>query len=107
MSSFAERLATIPGIEDVASIDFFDKEQKLVHTIPNADGKRGSLRLYNYLAILFDGHINKAAAYKGLEFFGELVDDARCHPGKHPNIELLLEIMEADDLYYNVKVNKA
>lgn len=106
MTCFAERIATLPSIDNVASIDLLDRDNNCVHSIPNADGKRGSLRLYNYLSILHDGILNKAAAFRGLEYFGELVDEAKHNYGKHPNIDLLLQIMNSEDLEYKIVVNQ-
>lgn len=39
------------------------------------------------------GAISAEAAKKGLELYAEHADDARAHPGKHPNIDRLLALM--------------
>ena len=55
-------------------------------------GKLGSLKLYHALAVEFNGRLNAAAAERGLVLFAEHVADAAAHPGKHPNIDLLVRV---------------
>jgi hypothetical protein len=62
-----------------------------VATIANSPGTAGSFRLYAYLAGKY-GSITPAAAAEGLAIYAEHTDDARVHPGKHPNIDRLFAI---------------
>lgn len=39
----------------------------------------------------------RAAALRGLELYDEVVEDARQHPGSHPNIDILLRVAEGGD----------
>lgn len=89
--SFAENLKKLPGISHLAAVNLFDKEENLVATIENKAGSQGSLSVYNHLAQTY-GSITVEAARKGLELYAEHTEDARLHPGKHPNIDRLLEI---------------
>lgn len=57
----------------------------------------GSLKLYNALAERFDGKLGKEAAEQGLIWFAEHVADARAHPGKHPNIDLLENVVQSGE----------
>lgn len=88
--NFSETLATLPAIDHLRALDVVDASGAVVHTIPNAAGKTGSLRLYNALAIRFGGALHAAAVEQGLAWFCEHVADAQAHPGAHPNIDLLL-----------------
>ena len=56
--------------------------------IENAPGTAGSFRLYTYLAQRHGG-ITPEAAAEGVVLYAEHTDDARQHPGKHPNIDCL------------------
>ena len=89
MATFAENLKGLPSIENLEHITLYRDGQEL-GVIPNAEGKRGSLQVYNYLTGGIDGIIDASAAAKGLELFAEKVDEAKAIPGKHPNIEYLL-----------------
>lgn len=87
--NFQDYLATFPSIDHLGGLDVQDADGKTVHHIPAVQGKLGSLKLYNALAERFDGKLDKEAAEQGLIWFAEHVADARAHPGKHPNIDLL------------------
>ncbi len=91
MSQFAENLKKLPGISHLAAINLLDSEGNVVAAIENKPGSQGSLAVYNHLAQTY-GAITVEAAKKGLEIFAEHTEDARAHPGKHPNIDRLLEI---------------
>jgi len=56
-------------------------------------GSQGSLSVYNHLEQTY-GALTPDAARQGLELFAEHSDDARAHPGKHPNIDRLFALIE-------------
>lgn len=92
--SFAENLKKLPGISHLAAINLLDGEGSVVASIENKAGSQGSLAVYNHLAQTY-GAITAEAAKKGLELYAEHTVDACAHPGKHPNIDRLLEIAES------------
>ena len=73
----------------------------MIHHIPAAPGKLGSLRLYNALAEKFNGKLDRTSAQQGIEWFAEHVEDAKQNPGKHPNIDLLFKVV-AEELNYSL-----
>ena len=94
MSQFGENLKKLPGISHLAAINLLDAEGNVLSVIENKAGSQGSLAVYNHLAQTY-GAITPDAARKGLELFAEHAEDARQHPGKHPNIDRLIGL--ADD----------
>ena len=90
-STFKDLLATLPAADHLRGLDIVDASGAVVHHIPAAPGKMGSLRVYHALAERFGGALSPAAVAQGLAWFAEHVADARAHPGAHPNIDLLLE----------------
>lgn len=88
---FEELLDSLKPIDRVEKIDIV-ADGKVLNTIHNMDGKRGSLKVYANLVDFDNGNIDYLLAQKGLENFCELVDDAKKKPGTHPNIDLLLNI---------------
>ena len=92
--SFAENLKKLPGISHLAAVNLLDKAETVVATIENKPGKAGSLAVYAALAAKH-GSINTAAAEEGLAIFAEHTDDARANPGKHPNIDRLLDVLNS------------
>ena len=91
--SFADNLKKLPGVSHVAALNLLDAENTLVDAIENKPGSTGSLAVYNHLAQLY-GAITPEAAKKGLELYAEHTEDAKQHPGKHPNIDRLSKLIE-------------
>lgn len=90
--AFTENLKKLPGVAHLAAIRLIEGEA-VVATIEHAPGQVGSLAVYNHLAQTF-GAITPEAARAGLDLYAEHVEDARAHPGKHPNIDRLLQLAE-------------
>ncbi|HTY98934.1 MAG TPA: DUF2322 family protein [Rhodocyclaceae bacterium] len=89
--AFADNLKHLPGISHLAAVQLLDREGNLVATIEHKPNQSGSLAVFNHLAQIY-GAITPEAAKKGLEIYAEHVEDARQHPGKHPNIDRLLSL---------------
>lgn len=95
--NFAENLATLPTADHLVGIELTGPDAT-VAVIENKPGSQGSLRVYRYLLEKF-GVINAAAAAEGLALYAEHGDDARQHPGKHPNIDRLLQIVASGQIF--------
>ena len=93
MPTFAENLKKLPGITHLAAINLLDGEGAVLVSIENKPGSQGSLAVYNHLAETY-GAITPDAARKGLELYAEHTEDARLHPGKHPNIDRFFCLIE-------------
>jgi len=91
--AFADNLKQLPKISHLAALDLIDADDSIVATIENKAGQAGSLAVYNHLAQLY-GAIGAEAARKGLELYAEHSEDARANPGKHPNIDRLIGLIE-------------
>jgi hypothetical protein len=64
----------------------------------------GSIKVYNYLYETF-GVINSDAAIEGIDLYAEHTEDAQNNPGKHPNIDRLLDVIDSD-ITLQVKIIK-
>jgi hypothetical protein len=91
--AFADKLKTLPGVSHLAALQLIDAADAVVGLIENKPGQAGSLVVYNHLAQTH-GAITPAAAAQGIELYAEHADDARVHPGKHPNIDRLIGLAE-------------
>ena len=98
--NFKDILETLPSIEHLTGLDVLNGEI-VIHHIPAAPGKLGSLRLYNALAEKFNGKLDRTSAQQGIEWFAEHVEDAKLNRGKHPNIDLLFKVV-SEELSYSL-----
>ena len=93
-SAFADNIKHLPGVSHLAALQLLEKDSdEVVATVEHKPGQVGSLTVYNHLALTF-GAITPQAANKGLELYAEHTEDARTHPGKHPNIDRLIGLIE-------------
>ncbi|MDY6216377.1 DUF2322 family protein [Actinobacillus porcinus] len=100
---FKTILETLPTIDHLTGLNVLDGET-VIHHIPAVAGKLGSLRVYNALAQQFNGKLDRTSAEKGLEIFAEHTADAKPNPGKHPNIDLLLAVIDENKNYQLVPI---
>jgi hypothetical protein len=91
--AFKENLAALPEAQD-GRLRLFDEHGQEAAIIENAPGTAGSFRVYAALASKY-GAIHAKAVEEGLLIYAEHTEDARRNPGKHPNIDRLLEIQSA------------
>lgn len=103
--AFADNLQQLPPVTHLVELQLIDAAGAVVATIENKPGKAGSLAVYHALAARH-GRIDVAAAQEGLELFAEHTLDARANPGRHPNIDRLLEVI-ASGQGYSVKLVQA
>lgn len=89
--NFADTLKTLPGIAHLAGLTLTDAEGRPVAALENRPGQAGSVAVYAALAARF-GRLDAEAAREGLALYREHTADARAFPGKHPNIDRLIEI---------------
>jgi len=94
--AFSDNLKQLPAVSHLAGLQLIDATGAVVATIENKPGQAGSLAVYAALASEF-GSINAQAAAKGLDIYAEHTVDARTHPGKHPNIDRLITLIEQGD----------
>lgn len=96
--AFADNLKKLPGVESVEKIELNDAAGKIVATLENKPGQAGSLAVYAHLLGKYR-KIDAAAATEGLELFAEHTAHAEQNPGKHPNIDRLLDVIKRKLVY--------
>ena len=105
MTTFADHLRQLPPVSHLAELQLINAAGQVAATIENKPGKAGSLAVYHALAAKH-GSINTAAAQEGLQLFAEHTESARQHPGSHPNIDRLFEVI-ASGQGYSVRLVQA
>jgi hypothetical protein len=94
--AFADNLKQLPKVSHLAALNLLAEDDSVAAVIENKPGQAGSLAVYNHLAQLY-GAITPEAARKGLELYAEHTEDAREHPGKHPNIDRLFGLIARNE----------
>lgn len=95
MEKFSDVLQTLDDAAHVARIELYYKDGSSAGVITNKPGSQGSIKVYNHLARMY-GVISTDAAVEGLSLYAEHTADAENYPGKHPNIDRLLDILDND-----------
>ncbi len=96
MEKFSNVLLGLDNVDDVLRIDLFYKEGKPAGAIHNKPGSQGSVKVYYHLYKRHDG-ITLDAAREGLSLFAEHTENATDNPGKHPNIDRLLHVIDKEE----------
>lgn len=93
MQKFSDILLTLDSADHVQRIELFDENNEPAGVIENKPGSQGSLKVYHHLYKMY-GAITLDAAVEGLSLYAEHTEDAENCPGKHPNVDRLLNILE-------------
>jgi hypothetical protein len=93
MQKFSDVLLTLDSIDDVQRIELYHEDGKPAGIIENKPGSQGSVKVYNHLYRMYGG-ITLDAAVEGLALYAEHTEDAENCPGKHPNVDKLLNVLE-------------
>lgn len=93
MPNFAENLQQLAPVDGLQRISLLGADGQILVVIENLPGTQGSFRVYHHVTKKWGG-IGIDAAQEALILFAEHTDDARLHPGKHPNIDRLFDIVE-------------
>lgn len=102
MSRFEENLKTFTqSYNQLASLEGYDDSHEPVFVIENHPGSAGALAVYYEVAVRHGG-LSPKAAEEALTLFAEHTDEARAHPGTHPNIDRLFAVIQ-HNLYYSIK----
>lgn len=101
MTSFTKNLQLLAPADGLQRLNLLGADGQTLAVIENAPGTQGSFRVYHHVAQKWGG-IGRDAAQEALALFAEHAEDARLHPGKHPNIDRLFEII-ARDLRFEVR----
>lgn len=97
MQKFSDNLLTLDSADHVKRIELYDEKNQPAGVIENKPGTQGSIKVYHHLFKVY-GEINSDAAVEGLALYAEHTEDAENHPGKHPNIDRLLNVLDREQV---------
>lgn len=93
MQKFSDVLLTLDNTDHVQRIELFHEDGSTAGVIENKPGSQGSVKLFHHLYKMF-GSISLDAAVEGLSLYAEHTEDAENCPGKHPNVDKLIDVLE-------------
>jgi len=96
MQKFSDVLLTLDSADEVRRIELYHEDGKPAGVIENKPGSQGSIKVYNHLYKMY-GAITLDAAVEGLALYAEHTEDAENCPGKHPNVDRLIEVLEEEE----------
>ncbi len=96
MQKFSEVLLTLDSVDEVQRIELYHEDGEPAGVIDNKPGSQGSVKVYYHLYKMY-GEISLDAAVEGLSLYAEHTEDAENCPGKHPNVDRLLDVLENED----------
>ncbi|MBM3350613.1 MAG: DUF2322 family protein [Betaproteobacteria bacterium] len=102
MQKFSDILLTLNDASRITRIELYNQDGSPAGIIENKPGSQGSVKVYSHLARMY-GEISLDAAVEGLSLYAEHTADAENCPGKHPNVDRLLNILE-DEQPLTVKI---
>jgi len=102
--TFADNLKKLPSVDNIERIDLYrqgatEDDWEPMGFIENKEGKRGSLAVYADLVdyantVGNENILHSAEGLQGMGLFSEHTEDARNNPGKHPNIDRLIDVFD-------------
>jgi hypothetical protein len=93
MQKFSDVLLTLDSADEVQRIELYEEDGKSAGVIENKPGSQGSVKVFYHLYKMFGG-ITLDAAVEGLALYAEHTEDAENCPGKHPNVDRLINVLE-------------
>lgn len=96
MQKFSDVLLTLDDATHVQRIELYKQDGSPAGIIENKPGSHGSVKVYYHLIRMY-GEISMDAAVEGLSLYAEHTEDAENCPGKHPNVDRLLNILENEE----------
>ncbi len=93
MQKFSDVLLTLDSADEVQRIELYLENGTLAGSIENKPGSQGSVKVFYHLYKMYGG-ITLDAAVEGLALYAEHTEDAENCPGKHPNVDRLINVLE-------------
>ena len=96
MQKFSDVLLTLDNTDHVKRIELYHEDGSAAGVIENKPGSQGSVKVFHHLYKMYGG-ITLDAAVEGLSLYAEHTEDAENCPGKHPNVDRLIGVLENEE----------
>lgn len=95
---FGNGFNDLADTSDLESITLVNNDQQ--HVLENIPGKQASVKILHAIASKNDNKITTKEAKEGLELYGDYTQEEIQNPNSHPNIRLLLNVIEKNETWY-------
>jgi hypothetical protein len=92
--NFAAEFNNLPDTGHLEKITLSNIDSTQSHSIDNVPGKQASVKILYCIAQVNDFKITATQAEAGIVLFGDYTAEEKQQPNAHPNIRLLLDIIE-------------
>jgi hypothetical protein len=97
--SFGANFDTLPSTSHLKSIVLTDMNSNASFNIDNIPGKQASVKILYAISQANDFKISREQANAGISLFGDYAEEEKLNPGSHPNIRLLFDIIERNQVW--------
>ena len=97
--NFGADFNNLPDTSHLTSITLSDMNSDTSFSVDNIPGKQASVKILYAISQTNDFKISSAQASTGIALFGDYADEEKQQPGAHPNIKLLLDIIENNQVW--------
>jgi hypothetical protein len=97
--SFGTDFVNLPDTSHLKSISLSDMNSSAFLRVDNIPGKQASVKILYAISQANDFKISSKQASTGITLFGDYTEEEIQRPDSHPNIRLLLNIIEKDEVW--------
>ena len=89
----------LPDCDHLSQLNLHNNTTNNTHIVPNTAGKQASFKIFYAISRNPKQLITSVEAQQGLILFGDYVAEEKVHANSHPNIRLLLNVIENDEIW--------
>lgn len=97
--NFGAGFNNLPDTSQLKAITLSNIESNQSHSIDNVPGKQASVKILYNIAQANNFKITGEQANTGIALFGDYLEEENQQPNSHPNIRLLLDIIEGNQVW--------
>lgn len=97
--NFGADFNNLPDTSHLKKITLSNTASKQCHSIDNIPGKQASVKILYAISSANEFKINRDQASMGVTLFGAYAEEEKQQPGTHPNIKLLFDIIENNQVW--------
>ncbi len=98
-NNFGADFSNLTDCSHLSQLSLHNCTTNSTHIVPNTPGKQASCKIFYAISRNPQQQITPVEAGQGLILFGDYVNEERAQANSHPNIRLLLDVIENDEVW--------